>query len=202
MLDFPFFRQGVLLSSCNATVTNCLGAVHDGNDCSSHSLLGKAVFSLHVPKLTVYCHTQICSGCFLIACMTRRWSPRMPSTNGKAARTLQSRTGRVWLSNLSRPSSHGFGKQKRSLRITRSSNTQNRNKRNILSIFLKSFTSSPITVQQANSRRNPHLCTSGRGEREKRWSWRKKVLEKVNFKPEGGGTKTKIHVLFIENILF
>lgn len=40
-----------------------------------------------------------------------------------------------------------------------------RNKRNNLSIFLKSFTSSPITVQQGQLSQKPHVCASGRGDR-------------------------------------
>ena len=77
-----------------------------------------------------------------------------------------------------------------------------RKKRNNLSIFLKSFTSSPITVQQGQfSQKPPRVHEWERVKRIKKVIMEEKGTgKKVNFKPEGGSTKTKIHVLFIENI--
>lgn len=61
----------------------------------------------------------------------------MPSINGRAARTLQSRMGRAWPSNLSQHFSRGCGKQKRSPRITNTSNTQKKQKKQFKYFFKK-----------------------------------------------------------------
>ena len=50
------------------------------------------------------------------------------------------------------------------------------------------------------SQKPPRVHEWERGKRKKGDHGGKRYWKKVNFKPEGGSTKTKIHVLFIENI--
>lgn len=50
------------------------------------------------------------------------------------------------------------------------------------------------------SQKPPRVHEWERGKRKKGDHGGKRYWKKVNVKPEGGSTKTKIHVLFIENI--
>ena len=138
LTPFAFFRQVAFLLGCQEGVWWSLTGALALTGRSAQEFLPCTGWECGLLTATVppnqwfpFASLQICYGCFLIACMTRRWSLRMPSTSGRAARTRQSRMGRVWPWSLSRRSSHGCGKQKRSLRITKTSNTQNERKETI-----------------------------------------------------------------------
>lgn len=65
--------------------------------------------------MTSVLSVQTCCGCSLIPCTTRMLLRKRPSTNGKAAKTLQSKQAKVWPWNQSLPSSPGSERLRRSL---------------------------------------------------------------------------------------
>lgn len=79
-----------------------------------HNTSKQGEIKFYPPSPSVF---QTFSGCSLTVCMTRTSSRRMLSTNGSPAKIPPSSTARVWPSSLSRPSSPGCGRRRRSRKI-------------------------------------------------------------------------------------
>lgn len=105
-----------------------------GGYCSRRKSCFKKNFCHFMNPCLCFCVFQTFSGCSLTVFMMKTSSQRTLSTSGRRAKTLPSSRVRVWPSSLSRPSSPGCGRRRKSRKIINEGDTRRTQRRRSASL--------------------------------------------------------------------